>query len=354
MIQSGTREARIVQQVWQALGIDPKTTPDYLTLGEIGMESMFAAELQQGLERDYNIKLTLNDIKNVTIKHLKDFESGKIEEIRKYTDCVNESREKLSKIKFIVPTETHSRLNHVKTGKPIFFLPPLEGIFYSVEELAQKVDRPVIGLNWTKEMEKFVTLKEICNYFKDLMHILEPDSKHDILGQSYSALTAIKLLRKAPVGRAVIIDSLSDIKVEEELLNDDYLLDLILSIVWKDLPDVFRDKLIREVKQISDVNQKIVKISNEVKEFVGKSFVSKDLEEILRNSFFRAKMFTYYRIHLRKKFKQMKIRVGQKYMEMSGKLYVIKPFKTTSEYDLEDAIERIKDSYFLPENVSSV
>ncbi|CAG2111135.1 unnamed protein product, partial [Medioppia subpectinata] len=46
-LQSGTREARIVAQIWMALGIDPNTTPDHLTLGEIGMESMFAVEFQQ-------------------------------------------------------------------------------------------------------------------------------------------------------------------------------------------------------------------------------------------------------------------------------------------------------------------
>src|SRR6185437_15410965 len=83
--QSGSRESRIVAQIWQALGIDPKTTPNHLTLGEIGMESMFAVELQQGLERDYDIKVSLNDIKNITIKLMKDFEAGKVEELRKFS-----------------------------------------------------------------------------------------------------------------------------------------------------------------------------------------------------------------------------------------------------------------------------
>jgi len=108
--QSGTREARIVAQIWQALGIDPKTTPEHLTLGEIGMESMFAIELQQGLERDYDIKLTLNDIKNITIKNMKDFEMGKVEVFRQYTKDIRIAREKLSKIKLLFPTRVTPNL----------------------------------------------------------------------------------------------------------------------------------------------------------------------------------------------------------------------------------------------------
>ncbi|CAG2102822.1 unnamed protein product [Medioppia subpectinata] len=98
--QSGSRESRIVAQIWQALGIDPKTTPDHLTLGEIGMESMFAVELQQGLERDYDIKVSLNDIKNVTIRMVKEFEAGKTSELKLFTEELRDCRSKLSKIKF--------------------------------------------------------------------------------------------------------------------------------------------------------------------------------------------------------------------------------------------------------------
>jgi len=45
--ESGSRKKRMVAELWRALGIDPETTPNHLTLGEIGVESMFAVELQQ-------------------------------------------------------------------------------------------------------------------------------------------------------------------------------------------------------------------------------------------------------------------------------------------------------------------
>ena len=351
----GSREAKIVHQIWSALGIDPKTTPDHLTLGEIGMESMFAVELQQGLERDYDIKVSLNDIKSITVKMMKEFEAGKVEELKKFADEVKCCRSKLSKIKFIIPTETTTRLNGIKTGAPIYFLPPLEGIFASLEALAEKIDRPVIGLNWTKDMEKIKSLKEIAKYYTELLKEIHPKGDYDIVGHFYGALIAMQMLKKnAPIGRAVIIDLLSGVRLDEEMLNDDYLLELIGKFICKDLPRPLHDKIQRDMNTKADVEGKLVKLSDEVKEFVGKSLVSRDLEDILKNSFTRAKLFTQYRLNMKNKFKQAKINMGRKYLEMKGKVLIIKPINPIENEDFTDLSEisdKIKDSYFLPEKV---
>ena len=317
------------------------------------MESMFAVELQQGLERDYDIKVSLNDIKSITIKQLKDFEAGKQEELRSFAQQIRIAREKLSKIKFIIPTESHTRLNGVKTGRPLYFLPPLEGIFASLEGLAEKINRPVIALNWTKDMENMSSLKEITDYYMGLLKTLHPKGDYDIVGHFYGALIAMRMLHKrAPVKQAVIIDILSHTKLDEQHMDDDNLIELITKFISKDLPQVMRDRLSREVKLKPDLNGKLQKISSEVKEFVGKSLVSKDLDEILRNAFKRAKLFVNYRLNMKKKVKQLKRNVGQKYLEMNGKLLIIKPHEFTEEDSHPNNIlDRIKDSYFLPEKV---
>ena len=352
---SGSREAKIVHQIWMALGIDPKTTPDHLTLGEIGMESMFAVELQQGLERDYDIKVSLNDIKSITVKLMKEFEAGKVEELRKFSEEVKSCRSKLSKIKFLIPTDATIRLNSVKTGSPVYFLPPLEGIFASLEALAEKIDRPVIGLNWTKNMEKLGSLKEIGKYYMDLLKELHPKGDYDVVGHFYGALIAMQMLKKkAPIGQAVIIDMLSGVKMDEEMLNDDYLLELIAKFISKDLPKPLKDKINRDMNSKADVPGKLAKLSDEVKEFVGKSLVSRDLEEILLNSFTRAKLFTQYRLNMKNKFKQVKLNMGRKYLEMTGRVLIIKPIDFTEGEDfgdLSDISDKIRDSYFLPEKV---
>ncbi|CAG2172496.1 unnamed protein product, partial [Oppiella nova] len=248
-LASGTRESRIVAQIWMALGIDPNTTPDHLTLGEIGMESVFAVEFQQGLERDYDIKLTLNDIKNITIRNMKDFEAGNVEVFRQLARDIREARDKLSKIKFIIPSDTYTRLNSGKTGKPVYFLPPLEGIFASLEALAEKMDRPVIGLNWTADMEGVTDMKSITDYYLNLLKTLQPSGGYDIVGHFYGALLAVKMLRRknTSVNKTVIIDLMSETQMTDEMLSDEYLVELITKFISKDLPQVVKDKLLRDM-----------------------------------------------------------------------------------------------------------
>ncbi|XP_054161233.1 fatty acid synthase-like [Oppia nitens] len=347
--QQGSRESKIVNQIWQALGIDPRTTPDHLTLGEIGMESMFAVELQQGLERDYKIKLTMNDIKSITVRHIKEFETGRVDQFKKFAEELHNAREKLAKIKFIIPSDAYTPLNSVRTGNPVYFLPPLEGIFSSLVGLAEQINRPVIGLNWTKDMEKIDDVKEIANYYTKLLKTLHPKGNFDIVGHFYGALLVAKMLRKSPIRRAVIIDTISDMEVDEDMISDEAIIEMLIKFICKDLPKVINEKLVRELKLKPDINSKLSKISADIKEFVGKGFVGRDFDDILNQSFKRAKLFGNYRLKMKNKFKQIKLNIGKKYLEMSGKLLVIKAVANTFDDDMINTTDKIWDSYFLPE-----
>ncbi|CAG2183941.1 unnamed protein product, partial [Oppiella nova] len=76
--ETGNRQTRMVGELWRALGIDPETTPNHLTLGEIGLESMFAVELQQEMEREWQIKMSINQVKSITVGMLKDYQNGNV------------------------------------------------------------------------------------------------------------------------------------------------------------------------------------------------------------------------------------------------------------------------------------
>ena len=99
---------------------------------------MFAVELQQGWERDYDLKISLNDVKSINIRQMKEFECGRIEELKRFTEELRECRNKLSKIKFLIPNDAFTKLNNVKTGKPVYFLPPLEGNLCITRSLAER------------------------------------------------------------------------------------------------------------------------------------------------------------------------------------------------------------------------
>ena len=67
---------RVMSDFWRTLGIDANTTPNETTLGEIGIESMFAAELQQQLQRECKRQISLTQFRRITIGILKEYEKG--------------------------------------------------------------------------------------------------------------------------------------------------------------------------------------------------------------------------------------------------------------------------------------
>ena len=209
----------MIAELWKALGVDPETTPNHLTLGEIGLESMFAVELQQELEREFNMKMNINHIKTITVGLLKDYENGKTEYIKQYIDEMKRAREKMCKYNFTIPTEPYTKLNNVTKGRPIYILAPLEVTFSAYEEFAQKFDRPVIGLNWTRDVSKFEKIKQINQYYADLLKKLEPKGDFDMVGYLDGALVVGKQLIKGRIRKGVIVDIVSDERYVE-MAND--------------------------------------------------------------------------------------------------------------------------------------
>jgi hypothetical protein len=51
-----------------------------------------------------------------------------------------------------------------------------------------------------------------------------------------------------------------------------------------------------------------------------------------------------------KKFKKFKENLGKKFLQTNGKLFIIKPFEESNESDF---VERISETYFLPEKVKN-
>jgi thioesterase domain-containing protein/acyl carrier protein len=330
------------------LGVDPKTLPNYVTLGELGMESMLAVELQQSLEREYEVKLTLNQIKKITVRQMKEFQNGNKDQMKKIAKDFKLAKANLSKIKFIIPIDTHTRLNAVQNGSPIYILPPVEGLFTSFEDLAKKINRPVIALNLTRGMNNMKNMKEISAYFMNLLKTLSPNGNYDIIGHSFGALILAKISRKAPIGRAVIIDLISDTSVDKESLNDEELFESIQKFIQQNMPESFRDRMDKEIDSTKDIDEKIKKIVNELKEFGGKNLIGKDMEEIFKLSLERGKLLYNYRVKLKKKFDKMKNLMKNKYLKMNGKLLIIKPHEGSDDSDIMDVIS---ESYNLHKEV---
>ena len=107
-------EDEVLTQLCTHLGIDSR--PEDSTLGDVGLDSMMAVEIQQRLERDYEINLALTDIKKITVGELKEFRDGNKDGLQQYSADVKKVRSNLSTIKFDIPSEPTTLLNDVKNG----------------------------------------------------------------------------------------------------------------------------------------------------------------------------------------------------------------------------------------------
>ncbi|CAG2108137.1 unnamed protein product, partial [Medioppia subpectinata] len=349
-----SHDSRVIKELWRALGIDPETTPNHLTLGEIGIESMFAVKLQQELEREWNIKLSLNQVKSITIGMLKGYEAGNKVSIEMHLDSIRRCKANLLKLDFIIPDLQYTKLNAIQSGIPVYFMPTLLVSFAQLTDVARRINRPVIGLNWTREVSKLTTLNEINKYYQGLIKLLEGDSaqrgKCDVVGYFDTAIACGQLLLKGQVGRAVIIDfntMNSDFPADET----ENLLEFLLNMLSNELPESLKERMIRALKQEPNIQVNIKYIANEMIEFAGKGLVATHMEEILHSMLDRIRMLCEYRLSKKKKLSTsglMGAVVRNKWSKMRGKLLIIKPFAFASVPNVDEFVEKTRHSYFLP------
>jgi len=62
--------------IWRGIGIDLTSLPDNLTLRDVGMESILAVEMQQRIQKEYEVSLTTDQIKLITVRQMKEYQNG--------------------------------------------------------------------------------------------------------------------------------------------------------------------------------------------------------------------------------------------------------------------------------------
>ncbi|XP_066906939.1 fatty acid synthase [Halyomorpha halys] len=213
----------IVDTVVNILGIrDLKTVSFHSNLAELGMDSMMAVEIKQTLEREFEVFLTPQDIRGLTIAKLQEIATAKasedgnacddkkvdipIEQLEKYlTQMVPEPEFYEPIIKFnSLPNDEN------KTRKKLFMIPGIEGFPIVFESLASQMDFEVfcIQLDYTTYHE---TIDDMATALIEplLTHLNE--KTFNIIGYSFGGLVSMELVRKLEnlgyQGNLILIDS---------------------------------------------------------------------------------------------------------------------------------------------------
>ena len=233
-------------------------------------------------------------------------------------------------------------------------MPPIETNFKTFEEFAKKFDRPVYGLNWTRDMNQFVTLKQINHHISDLLKKLEPKGDYDLVGYLDGATVVAKQLMKGRVRKGVIIDIITDDRYLTDKVSEEVALEMVFDTLSSETPDTFREKLKRDIFAEKTTSGKIKKMVEEIKDFADRGLVAPDLEEIITVAMKRLVISWEYRVDKKNKMgAKMKEIISNKLAKMTGKLHVIKAFKFDKVDDVEAKTNLSRDVYLLPDALVS-
>ncbi|XP_074080916.1 fatty acid synthase [Macrotis lagotis] len=196
----GDGQKDLVKAVAHILGIrDVSTMNPDSTLADLGLDSLMGVEVRQTLEREYDIVMAMRDIRQLTIKKLKELssQSGTGDESKsspaKDISPVREAKLNLGNLLVNPEGPTITLLNAVQsTERPLFLVHPIEGSITVFHNLAAKLSIPTYGLQCTKAAP-LDSIQSLASYYIDCIKQVQPEGPYRIAGYSYGACVAFEM-----------------------------------------------------------------------------------------------------------------------------------------------------------------
>ncbi|XP_059618857.1 fatty acid synthase [Phlebotomus argentipes] len=195
----------LVTCIANILGLkDLKNISNSSTLADLGMDSLMGAEIKQTLERNYDLVLNAQEIRQLTFGKLKAFESGATTPSSALGSSMSnrdemEAEDMAVQVEFsqeFMPTDVLVRLESNAPAsskqKPLFVIHAIEGMVAALKPLAAELNCPVWGLQCTADvpLESFVHLAKF--YIKQ-MKTVQSKGPYTIAGYSYGAAVAYEI-----------------------------------------------------------------------------------------------------------------------------------------------------------------
>jgi len=161
-------------------------------------------EVKQALERDYDLVLSMQEIRQLTLNRLKEIDAeGGAEDgassRRSSQPSVPEIdlNESASQIKLFVqelmPKNVLVKLNEGKSNKDtIFVVHPIEGVTLSLEKLASKVENPIYGLQCVKEAD-LTSVEALAKFYIKQIKSHQTKGPYTLAGYSYGCTIALEM-----------------------------------------------------------------------------------------------------------------------------------------------------------------
>ncbi|XP_063149333.1 fatty acid synthase [Candoia aspera] len=194
----GGSQRDLVEAVAHILGVrDVNSLNADTSLADLGLDSLMGVEVRQTLERDYDIVMSMRDVRLLTINKLRDFssKSGTQEILSQETKGGQSGPFGVDLKNLLVNPEgpTIIQLNEVKsTESPLFLVHPIEGSISVFNTLASKLHIPSYGLQCTKAAP-LDSIQSLASYYIDCIKEVQPKGPYRISGYSFGACVAFEM-----------------------------------------------------------------------------------------------------------------------------------------------------------------
>ncbi|CAJ0959176.1 unnamed protein product, partial [Mesorhabditis belari] len=208
----------LLQTIAHILGVNDvsQLNPD-ANLGDLGLDSLMGVEIKQALERDYDIVLSMKDIRTLTLNKLQQLaesggasstalqttemdmkKEGEANAEQNTVEMLEKQMNQLFKMRVDVndldPQDMIVKGNKVEEGPTTFFLHSIEGIATPLKKVMAKCDFPVYCLQATREVPQDSIEAVAKRYIKEIKKI-QPNPPYRLVGYSYGACIGFEMAK---------------------------------------------------------------------------------------------------------------------------------------------------------------
>ncbi|XP_071965803.1 fatty acid synthase-like [Antedon mediterranea] len=184
----------LVAVVANVLGVrDPSTMNPDTTLADLGLDSLMGVEVKQTLERDFELAISMKDVRLLTFNKLKELSNSSSE-----PTALVESKPVIPAIDqhtFVSHNDKRTlvKLNDIDNDKrPVFLIHPMEGSVDILTDLAANMSSPCYGLQCSANVP-MASMEEIAAHYIKNIKDQQPEGPWTIVGYSYGCCIATEM-----------------------------------------------------------------------------------------------------------------------------------------------------------------
>lgn len=206
----------LMQTIAHILGVNDvsQLNPD-ANLGDLGLDSLMGVEIKQALERDYDIVLSMKDIRTLTLNKLQQLaenggqsgtslqtneldmkKDGEREAELNTVEMLEKQMNQLFKMRVDVndldPQDIILKINKVEEGPVTFFVHSIEGIATPLKRVMSKCEFPVYCFQSTKDVPQD-SIESVAKCYIKEMKKIQPHGPYRLVGYSYGACIGFEM-----------------------------------------------------------------------------------------------------------------------------------------------------------------